>query len=135
MSRVQCCLLEDTGEWRGYPDNPGVKWRVFRDVATGRETSLHDAAPGAMFRSELYRGNAVSQDDGLPLAVKLPGGVLWIIDSCASDCEYARLAASERPKGHTCWTRTGVPPVVTATPSIRVHNYHGWLQDGWLEDA
>lgn len=51
-----------------------------------------------------------------PICVVLPGGSHWCIDSKASNGEG--------------WKVTGEFPLLTASPSILVPNYHGWLNNG-----
>jgi len=59
--------------------------------------------------------------DGLSLVVRLPGGDGWPIDFLSSD------------GGH--WTRTGVPPRITTSPSVNMKGvYHGWIRDGVITE-
>lgn len=59
----------------------------------------------------------------LPLAVVLPNGMHFCIDSAVSD----------ETRG---WQVTGEPPAITVSPSIHiVGDWHGWLQNGELRDA
>lgn len=51
-----------------------------------------------------------------PICVLCPGGGEWCID-----------AKSNNGDG---WRVTGEPPKITATPSILLPNYHGFLKDG-----
>lgn len=103
---------------------PGADARIM-DEFDG-DASVAVWGPGAMFDAfwlpEAWRGA-----DGLGLTVKLPGGGVWHIDSEANG------------GGH--WSRSGVPPMITATPSIWSHanagppsEYHGFLQAGKLTD-
>jgi hypothetical protein len=58
--------------------------------------------------------------DGRCLVLKTPAGD-WVIDGPAS--------------GGGRWERTGVPPLITARPSILIPGqYHGWLTAGVLSD-
>lgn len=92
----------------------------------GKEVSIHEnspsglekAPPGAMFYSD-WRSR--KGPDGHCLSVMTPDGI-WTIDGCSSDGKYP-------------WTRTGVPPNITVTPSIQMSKYHGWLKNGELVDA
>lgn len=56
--------------------------------------------------------------DGLCLIVRLPNGHEWHIDGAASNGGG--------------WTRTGVPPKLTVTPSVLARDYHGFLTNGEL---
>jgi len=58
-----------------------------------------------------------------PICVMLPGGSHWVVDAPTSD-----------GGGHSGWTITGEAPFITASPSIVVPQYHGWLQNGVLSD-
>ena len=91
--------------------------RVWRRPETGEEFVQKDFPPGAMWF-------AIWQDfwlgpDGKALYVMLPDGHTWQVDGPASN--------SKLP-----WHRDGVPPIVTATPSILSPGYHGWLRNGEL---
>lgn len=70
--------------------------------------------------------------DGQSLQVKLPPGGphdWWAIDGPAGNA----------PAGEHGWQRTGTPPDLSVTPSIRSPEYHGFLGSngtpaGWLSD-
>ena len=94
----------------------------------GKECTTHPQPPsgiqvapaGAMWFSDCFSWKG---PDGHTLTVMTPGGE-WCIDGPAS-------GSSSRP-----WTRTGIPPKVTVSPSIHiVGKYHGWLRDGMLSDC
>lgn len=82
--------------------------------------------PGAVYRASWFEGrdSAWSGPDGQCWAVRLPIPDMvwdWIIDGPAT--------------GGGRWTRTGVAPRFTVTPSIGAGDprlYHGWLRDGVL---
>lgn len=81
------------------------------------------APPGAMWDADWLGRNEYMRSrspDGIILVVRTPDGD-WEVDGKASNGPG--------------WTRTGVPPKVTATPSILFPKYHGWLRDGFLVDA
>ncbi len=98
-------------------------WQVTIDeiweASDGRQWLFDDLPPGAMYDAFWtgWRG-----DDGIALAVVLPGGQQWYVDAPASD-------------GTRHWTRTGVPPVVSATPAVQVAGWHGHLTHGHLADT
>lgn len=78
--------------------------------------------PGTMIRADWY--DAYSRGRGDSWLVVLPGGGTWITTQEASG------------GGH--WTVTGVPPQITATPSIwhaPPGGWHGWIRDGELTTA
>lgn len=114
-------VFAETDEWQANPD------RMYRRVDTGQLFTQASAPAGAMMhmwmqesRPELFRRGG----DGVILGVKLPNGVWWTVDGPASK-DGAIVPGS--------WTRTGIVPLVTATPSIDVGGYHGWLQNGKLK--
>jgi Family of unknown function (DUF6527) len=56
--------------------------------------------------------------------ISLPDGGEWI--------------TSQRASGGGYWTVTGTVPDITASPSIwhnAPHGWHGWIRDGFLENA
>lgn len=81
---------------------------------------LDEAPPGAMWDADWYGDHRVGPD-GLHLVVRLPDGNEWFIDGPATNGPG--------------WTRTGVAPKLTVTPSIATPTYHGWLRDGKLVSA
>jgi len=93
--------------------------RLHRRTDTGELMTLGEAPPGAMWHADWYPTTV--GPDGHNLVVKTPAGD-WLIDAPSSS------------GGH--WTRTGTPPLVTASPSIVIgdanHGFHGWLRDGRL---
>lgn len=109
----------------GYVFKPDDPWqhnltRLWVRKDTGQKWTLGDAPPGAMWYADWLEGveayKKKSPDGGI-LILKTPGGD-WNID-----------AKSSNGNG---WTRTGVPPKVTANPSILADKYHGWLTNGKL---
>jgi len=109
----------------GYPFGDEDRRQLFFEVLyvrpdTGDEMPLRFAPAGAMYDASWFP--AFSGPDGLSLTVVLPGWEgPWHIDG---------------PSGTGGrWARTGVPPLVTVTPSINVPGkYHGWLSNGVLTD-
>lgn len=104
----------------------GDPWQLFTRrlwrAPDGAIYTIEDAPPGAMWNAWwLADHDRWCGPDGMSVFVKLPGGYEWGID-CPS--------TSGSP-----WTRTGIPPVLTVSPSILSPNYHGWLKDGVLHDA
>ena len=109
---------------------------VYRRSDTHRLVMLRDAPVGAMWHAPWYREMAErSQEagqtkptfsahpDGRCLMVRTPGGD-WCVDQRSSQGGY--------------WRRDGVPPYVTAHPSIALgdpERYHGWRKGGILVDA
>jgi hypothetical protein len=83
----------------------------------------HDFGPGAMYDATDWTPDSWRGPDGKCWAVVLPPGGqddFWLIDSEASSGGF--------------WTRTGEAPNLTVSPSIKTHNYHGFLQNGVLTD-
>lgn len=111
----------------GYAFVEGDEWqvnktRLYRRLETGELMPLSRAPAGAMwFASWLQGMDDFKSPDGNILVLRTPGGD-WVVDGPASG-----------GGGH--WTRTGVPPKVTANPSIICDSYHGWLRDGYLEEC
>lgn len=106
--------------------------RIMRRRDTGEEFCLRDNIPGGIYNAWWmiqYHKDWVGPD-GLCLIIRLPNGSDWMMDGPSTQ--------SGNKRG---WTRTGTPPLVTASPSILSHGfgdrkeYHGWLRDGVLKDA
>lgn len=106
-------------------------WQVNREpiwaAGDGREWRQRSLPPGAMFDATWARFWGVGED-GMALTVVLPPGTedsrghWWHIDGPASGEGGVR-----KPNA---WTRSGVPPVVTARPSILTSDFHGFLTEG-----
>jgi hypothetical protein len=80
------------------------------------------APPGTMIRIPWYDEHA--GDRGESWLIALPDGGDWITTQGATG------------GGH--WTVAGIPPAITASPSIwhnQPHGWHGFVRDGFLEDA
>jgi hypothetical protein len=92
---------------------------------TGEHYILGRAPAGAMWYADWMNieGYAVPGPDGHILCVNTPDGH-WVVDG----------RATNDPK-IPGWTRSGMPPNVTANPSIICGSYHGWLRNGWLEEV
>lgn len=91
---------------------------------TGERWVLSQAPVGAMWYCDWMdgAGSFFRGPDGHYLCCKTPGGD-WCLDQ----------RATNGAKDRAGWTRTGVPPKVTANPSIICGDYHGWLRNGVLE--
>jgi hypothetical protein len=110
----------------GYAFLEGDQWQVNRSrLFTRSDTSelvtLMGAPPGAMWYADWLYDEYRNAQDGHTLVVKTPGGD-WIVDGTSKN-------------NGPGWTRTGVPPMVTASPSIVCGSYHGWLKDGKLQEC
>jgi hypothetical protein len=109
-----------------YEFKPEDQWqhnldRLFKTEAFPLYVTLSSAPPGAMYFADWYPWKG---PDGHCLVVKTPAGE-WIVDRPPSS-------------GGAAWTRTGVPPNVTANPSILftgADGYHGWLRGGSLVEC
>lgn len=114
----------------GYAFAPEDAWqvnrdRLYRDPRDGGVYPSHKLPPGAMRLIDwdsLWKG-----PDGQTLIVTLPDGTDWVPDGIANNAKNPD--GTYRLPG---WTRTGVPPLVTCTPSIRSPHYHGFLTNGVL---
>jgi hypothetical protein len=106
----------------GRPFQPDDQWQknfhqFFRAVdGRGSKFPLEAAPPGAMWYATWHPRKG---PDGEALVVSLPDGAPWCVD-----------LPGARGSG---WTRTGKPPLVTASPSIQTPGYHGHLRGGFLE--
>lgn len=115
----------------GYTFTPDDPWQVNRTrlyvADDGREFLLSEAPPGAMWFADWYPEHMRGPDGHTLVVCCPPGGAgnHWIVDRA--------------PRGGTTpWQRTGVPPNVTARPSILFTGsapYHGFLNNGWLEEC
>lgn len=131
---------------------------------TGDVATLRTFGPGAMWfadwmlaeGSDRWRG-----PDGHCLAVKLPNGIDWVIDSYANNCDAPCLECGQpfsrhlngeipcrslNPRAHKCWVRHGTVPRITVDKhgdtchagagSIGAGRgeryYHGFLRNGEL---
>jgi hypothetical protein len=121
---VRPFVANDDSRWPktcscGYVYQDADQWqqnqhRLYRDPSTGREFTLSEAPPGAMWFADWMTWTG---PDGKTLVVMTPGGE-WCVDGPSSN--------------GSGWKRTGTPPNVTATPSISMPRYHGWLTNGKL---
>jgi len=104
------------------------KSRLYRREDTGALLTLAEAEPGMLWDAPWFLGfnPPWAGPDGRSLVMRLPGQGEWTIDGPATNGPG--------------WERTGVPPKITARPSILSHGsggvkgYHGWLTDGVLSD-
>lgn len=103
-----------------------VGYGRYTNPTTGEEKrNVWDFGPGAMFDGSEWTPARWRGPDGICLSVVLPPGGqndVWHIDGPARDTN------------HCPWTRTGVPPLVTVTPSIATPRYHSHLTNGVLLD-
>jgi hypothetical protein len=107
-----------------FPDH-GVVRQIYQEplllMPDGREVTIApgSAPPGAMWDTP-WMVDCWQGKDGRCLTVRLPSGEDWCIDSQAASGGF--------------WTRTGEPPLLTVTPSIKSNRYHGYLNAGVLTD-
>lgn len=106
----------------GYSFTEDDEWQVFYETLYKRSdndhvTTLGDAPVGAMWFAD-WMSKPFHGTDGHCLVVKLPDGYEWMVDGPAKDGGR--------------WIRTGVPPLVSASPSIVTPNWHGFLTNGIL---
>jgi hypothetical protein len=142
-----------------------VFWEAIWTAADGREMTLRQAEPGAMYYADWYADvPELVGPDGRALIVILPNGHAWHIDGRASNCDspcatcrvpykdhYGDARAGSAcgrfvdARPHKCWVRHGEPPVVTVDKagvtcgagagSILSGNYHGFLRQGRLQSC
>lgn len=93
-------------------DTPGAIWEITFDRS--------NTGPGSYWESLSDHYKTVHADHRPPLAVVLPSGEYWVIDSIAANGDG--------------WEITGEFPNITARPSVASLGYHGWLTDGVLSD-
>lgn len=129
--------------------------QIFRDREytddQGNKFTQRDAPIGSMWYSEWHERFSFPSPDGKALVVKLPANNEWCVDGQASNCQAPCKNCAQpfeaHAKGqteckdfqhsdpnHRCWQRSGTPPMITASPSIQVPGYHGFLQNGQLTD-
>lgn len=111
--------------------------RQYRRADTGERLVLRAAPPGAMWFAD-WMGPHYFGPDGHCLAVRLPNGHDWMVDSRASNCTLPGDTE------HRCWVRHGDPrsqPVTVdkngrtcaaGAGSIAVPGWHGFLTNGVL---
>lgn len=90
----------------------------------GLEYGLCDLPPGAMWLADWLAGFRDSEPHkalggGPHLLIRLPSGEDWDVDAPSSN-------------GGVGWTRHGLPPAVSASPSVQTPNWHGHLIGGEL---
>ncbi len=99
--------------------------RLHKRGDAGEMVTLRGAPVGAMWYADWWPGS--KGPDGRCLVVMTPAGE-WMVDG------------PSRTDGKG-WTRTGIPPNVTASPSIGLGKegggwrYHGWLRGGRLVEC
>jgi len=113
----------DADHWQFNPTS------LYKRADTGELVTMHNAPVGAMMHAdwlhrEGWRGYKLGAD-GVMLQVKTPDG-WWCVDGPTYGPEGRKDGS---------WTRTGTIPNVTASPSILMPNYHGWLRDGYLVEC
>lgn len=107
----------------------------------GRLLHPKDAPAGAMWFIPWYDEHYKPQLEHV-LAVMLPGGHHWVVDSQASNCT---IPDDRRQERHHCWVISGTLPDITAgkggatcaagAGSIAAPGYHGFLRNGFLEEC
>lgn len=117
-----------------------VDW-IYRNTETRETFPLRDAPLGAMWYSRWHDRFFQPQLEHC-ISIKLPGGTEWCVDSQANNCT---MKEDHGQRQHHCWIVRGTPPNLTVTKdgptcaagagSIAAPGYHGFLRDGWLEDA
>ena len=127
---IKCFMLKYVrrGTLGIYADELGREFHLGDHPSIEQDwTTIQPAPIGAMWGCDWFAGCHESSGlrydrnpDGLVLCVRCPGGD-WLIDG-PSDSGGS-------------WSRTGVAPNITVTPSILQPRYHGWLRDGHLVEC
>ncbi len=86
----------------------------------GNSWPIRELPPGAMYVTPWANARNVNGWTGDAIQVVLPDGREWCITGPSSNGGG--------------WTVTGTMPAITASPSILVPGYHGFLQNGVLTD-
>lgn len=102
---------------------------LFKFVDTGEVVTLDAAPAGAMWDASWWPDKGA---DGKAWSVRLPDGSDWMTEGGAANCSCRKSATTA---DHRCWSRTGVAPRLTVSPSIATPRWHGWLKDGVLIQA
>ena len=134
-TRIRCILVEETDRYTSYIE--GVSSPIYRNVENGEEFASRDLPAGSMYFGTY--DSIPKGDDGRTLWVKLPNGDVWCVDGRASNC------TKPEDTEHRCWVRHGEAPNITVDKngntcsagagSIQSGSYHGFLRDGYLEQA
>ena len=102
-------------------DNRQVFVSEYYAAEDGRRWAVRDLPPGAMYDSWWGPEKGPNGEPWWVLVLPPGGHNTWDIYGPASNSK-------------TGWTITGTAPKLTASPSILVPRYHGWLRDGVLTD-
>ncbi len=119
-------LVEFGRKTEGYYSNdrrlftPGMAWYEpwyydAWDERVGQHVMIPKANKGRLGFLSVHYWNDWA-DKRPPICVVCPNGELWEIDRKSSNGDG--------------WKVTGDLPKITCSPSIVVHGYHGWLNDG-----
>ncbi len=116
----------------------GISSPIYRNMTTGEETpDLPIGACRVLDNGDGSHPHWAVGADGLAIAVTLPDGRQWYVDSRASNCTMPD------DKAHRCWVRHGTVgerlsvdkagnTCKAGAGSIRTDHYHGFLEDGRL---
>lgn len=99
---------------------------LYRRAGTEEIITLQDAPAGAIWDASWWPDKGA---DGKAWSVRLPDGSDWMSEGGAANCHCRKTATVAE---HRCWTRTGVAPRLTVSPSIATPRWHGYLRDGVL---
>lgn len=100
--------------------------RLYKCSNTEALSTFREAPAGAFCWADYLKDSPGSiyhraRGGGPHLFLRCPGGGWWDLDAKASNGEG--------------WEWKGVPPLVSATPSIVCNSYHGFLTDGVLREC
>ncbi len=112
---LKCFLVDnDAPDFNERINQPGAMWLCPWYCSPADDQS----EPIPHFLSIHYRNDWKGKR--APIAVRCPSGSLWVVDQNSSN--------------GTGWVVTGEAPNITASPSIVVPGYHGFLKDGVFTD-
>lgn len=110
--------FKDSDQWQLSLEN------LFKRLDTGEITTIRLAPPGAMWDAPWMLPQHQGSD-GRCICVRTPGGD-WMVDGPSRQADGSRGAG---------WTRVGVPPNISVSPSIIANDYHGHLTNGVLRSC
>ncbi len=108
----------------GYRFADRDEWQIFTNPlysdGKGNLWPIRELPPGAMYAAPWANSRNTNGWKGDAIQVVLPDSREWCITGPSSNGGG--------------WTVTGTMPCITASPSIHVPGYHGFLRDGVLTD-
>lgn len=117
------------------------RWPLYAGVPGAEQSRLRDQPPGAMWRADWLEETALpagTQSGGAHNTRLGPEG--WCVSVMTPDGEWS-IDTTSSNSGF--WTRDSLPTdikagdriTITASPSILMRRYHGWLRGGVLVEC